>query len=263
MRKKLSRAQRIDLSAEGWARVVLWTVFGTLGCIVAAVALDSLSFGDLPYNERVRSIVTDIIVSGLIAPPLIFFFTYKLRELAIAHQKLAVYASTDPLTAVLNRGAFTTLVDAYLSDVHDLERSGALLVIDVDHFKLINDSLGHDRGDAALTLVAQTIKSVLRSVDLVGRMGGEEFGVFLPGASPLRAEVAAERIRQAINDAEFIPDGVRRSLSVSVGGASFVRQVPFETLYHRADQNLYEAKEAGRNRVTLSLIEGDEARRAA
>jgi diguanylate cyclase len=247
---------RWDFSACGRGRVALWTVFGTLGCMVAAMLLDSLSFGRLPTAERDRSLLTDIFVTIAVAGPFIFFFASKLRELAIAHYKLAILASTDSLTSVLNRGAFTTLVDAYLKDVRGAERiaDGALLVIDVDHFKRINDSFGHDRGDEALQLIAQAIKGVLRGHDLVGRMGGEEFGVFLPATNPRNAEIAAERIRQAINELDFLPDGSRRPLSVSVGGASFADRVPFTALYREADRRLYEAKGLGRNRVAFSAM---------
>jgi hypothetical protein len=108
---------RIDFSPLGWGRVALWTVFGTLGCMCAAVFLDSTTFGGLSIAERQRSISTDILVTLVVAGPFIFFFATKLRDLAIAHHKLAVYASTDSLTEVLSRGAFTTLVDAYLGDV--------------------------------------------------------------------------------------------------------------------------------------------------
>jgi diguanylate cyclase (GGDEF)-like protein len=234
--------------------VVLWTGFGTLGCTFASILLDSLTFGDMDQSQRLRSIISDIVITLLVAAPFIFFFASKLRELAIAHHKLAILASTDSLTEVLSRGAFTTLVDAYLGDVRMQQESGALLVVDVDHFKRINDSFGHDRGDEALRLVAATIRGAIRSVDLVGRMGGEEFGVFLPGASHNRAEMAAERIRKAISETDFLPDGVKRELSVSVGGATFDRQVPFMTLYRAADQRLYAAKQSGRNRVAMAAI---------
>jgi diguanylate cyclase (GGDEF)-like protein len=229
-------------------------VGGTLGCTCAAILLDSTTLGQLGQAERLRSIISDIVITLVVAAHFIFFFASKLRELAIAHHKLAILASTDSLTEVLSRGAFTTLVDAYLGDVRMQQESGALLVIDVDHFKRINDSFGHDRGDEALRLIAATIRGTVRSVDLVGRMGGEEFGVFLPGASHSRAKMAAERIRKAISEAEFLPGGVQRKLSVSVGGATFDRQVPFSTLYRAADQRLYVAKQSGRNRVALAAI---------
>jgi diguanylate cyclase len=246
------------------ARVVLWTTLGTLGCIAVAIWFDSFNFGALTETQRDHSIATDFLVPLILAGPLLYFFTSKLRELAIAHHKLAIVASTDSLTAVLNRGAFTTIVDAYLNEVRDHERvvSGALLVIDVDYFKRINDSFGHERGDEALRLIAETIKGVVRGVDLVGRMGGEEFGVFLPGSSALRAEAAAERIRKAISEATFEPGGSRSPLSVSVGGASFEHGVPFVELYRIADKRLYDAKHSGRNRVSFTAID-DIAKAAA
>jgi len=257
--------ERLDFSARGRVRVVLWTVCGTLGVMAVALGFDSLNFASFDDGQRVRSIITDLVVPLAVGAPLLYFFSSKLRELAIAHHDLAIHASTDSLTSVLNRGAFTTLVDAYLAQVKEQERSdaGALLVIDVDYFKRINDAFGHDRGDDALKLIAQTIKSTLRSVDLVGRMGGEEFGVFLPGTTRRRAESAAERIRQAINDAEFLPGGVKRNLSVSVGGATFDGWVPFVDLYHTADRRLYQAKEMGRNRVMLAAMGEDTPKAAA
>ncbi|HEX5498711.1 MAG TPA: GGDEF domain-containing protein, partial [Thermomicrobiales bacterium] len=187
----------LDFSPRGWGRVILWVGGGTGLAVVATLAMDSYNFGTLTHPQLIRAIITDIVLPLVIAPPLLFFFAYKLRELAIAHHKLAIAASTDSLTEVLNRGAFTTLVDAYLNDVRLHQQGGALLVVDVDNFKRINDSFGHDRGDEALRLIAATIRGALRSVDLVGRLGGEEFGVFLPGSTPGRAELAAERIRTA------------------------------------------------------------------
>jgi len=95
---------------------------------------------------------------------------------------------------------------------------------------------------------------MLRAPDLVGRLGGEEFGVFLPGATTEQAEHVAERIRQTVNDAEFMPAGAPHLLSVSVGGAVFENELPFAELFRLADQQLYAAKQAGRNRVAIAPI---------
>ena len=137
--------------------------------------------------------------------------------------------------------------------------AGALLVIDVDHFKRINDSFGHDSGDEALKVIAETIRGAVRAVDLVGRIGGEEFGVFLPGTDPNRTLAVAERIRAAISAAEFSPTGSRVGLSVSVGGATFADQASFSELFRRADQRLYAAKLNGRNRVEITQTPTDQA----
>lgn len=167
-----------------------------------------------------------------------------------------VVASTDGLTSCFNRVAFTTLVDAYLERVDQQERcrDGALLVMDVDHFKNVNDNFGHDAGDEALKLIAQSIKSTLREVDLVGRMGGEEFSVFLPGIAPDRVFLVAERIRETVKAANFCPEGTPCDLSISIGGATYVHTASFSELYKLADKKLYDAKRNGRNRVELCQL---------
>jgi len=98
---------------------------------------------------------------------------------------------------------------------------------------------------------------MLRAPDLVGRLGGEEFGVFLPGAGRDQAESVAERIRQTVNTASFAPAGSAHPLSVSVGGAVFDRALPFADLFRVADQQLYAAKQRGRNRVSLAPVVSD------
>jgi diguanylate cyclase (GGDEF)-like protein len=245
-------AKKLDFSPQGWGRVYLLSVLGTLGCIAAAFAIDGYSFetgawrwGSDPWNN--------LFIPLVLAFPLFVLLLSRQRALAIAHHQLMIVASTDGLTSCLTRSAFTTLVDAYLEKVaaEESRREGALLVIDVDNFKSINDSFGHDRGDEALKVIASTIKGAVREIDLVGRLGGEEFSVFLPGLDPDRTAAVAERIRAAISAAEFAPDGQRCALSVSVGGATFDRDASFAQLYKHADLRLYAAKRNGRNRVEI------------
>lgn len=246
----------LDFSPRGWGRVILWTVFGTIACVVVALYVDSFNFENLTGPELTRAILVDVFVPIGLAVPMLLFLTIKLRELAIAHYDLARLASMDSLTQVLNRGAFTALVEGYLKQLEadEVAARGALLVVDADNFKSINDRFGHDSGDEALKLIAGSISSTLRTTDLVGRIGGEEFAVFLPGSSPIHAESVAERIRQSIANTEFIPKGERHSLSVSVGGALFDRQLSFGDLFRLADQQLYSAKKQGRNRVSVAPI---------
>jgi diguanylate cyclase len=218
--------------------------------------VDSFNFSIYSDAQLTRAIVVDIVLPIVLAVPLLLFFTSKLRELAIAHKKLTVYASTDALTQVMNRAAFATLVDAYLTQVRTAEERarGALLIIDADNFKSVNDRFGHDRGDEALVTIADSIKAMLRGHDLVGRLGGEEFGVFLPGATTDQAESVAERIRQSVNQATFNPAGAPHLLSVSVGGAVFENEIPYADLFRMADRQLYAAKRDGRNRVAIAPI---------
>lgn len=246
-------ARLLDFSARGWGRVILITVAGTLLCIAVPVSVDLL-FMDFGPEDLAKSLRNDVLLPIILAVPLLFAFSYKMRQLAITQAELQVVASTDSLTAVLNRGAFTLLVDSYLSAVREQQeakKSGALLIVDADHFKSINDRFGHDSGDEALKVIAGSIRGLVRNADLVGRIGGEEFGVFLPGSSSHEAETVAERIRQTINSVRFTADGEPLALSVSVGGVVFDDNVAYSDLYRVADQELYRAKQAGRNRVSL------------
>ena len=249
------RATVMKLSPAAWLQLAGWTVFGTLGCVVVSLAITYVLFQNTGPEVFRLALVEATLLPILLAAPLFFYLTLKLRELAIVNHKLVVAASTDALTACLNRGAFSTRVDDVLARevARRSQRTvGALLVIDADHFKSINDRFGHAEGDDALRIIVAAIQPCLRADDMLGRLGGEEFAVFLPGASPVNAADIAERIRRSVAEASFQPGGRDHRLTVSVGGAVFDRPVGFAELFRIADLNLYEAKDAGRNRVELA-----------
>lgn len=248
------RRDWFDLSSRGKGRIVVITVLGTLCCILVALGFDSFSFetGKWALKDRWTN---NIYIPILVAPVFFSFLLYKLRELALAHDDLMVLATTDGLTACLTRRAFVALVDGYLERVKKEPRSnGALLVIDVDHFKSVNDLFGHAKGDEALKSISQAIRRNVRDIDLVGRMGGEEFGVFMPGVEPSVTQSIAERIRAAVNAVQFQPDGKPCRLSISIGGATFERYATFSDLFRQADEQLYDAKHGGRNRVEIARL---------
>ena len=244
--------QFVDLSAVGRGRVIVLSALGTLCCIVVAFAIDSYSFETGTWRWGAQPL-NNLIIPLLLAPPFFGYLLSKQRELAIAHRELMVVASTDPLTSCLNRRAFTAMVDRYLDRIASQKaaHAGALLVIDVDHFKTINDRFGHLCGDEALKGVAQAIRRALREFDIFGRIGGEEFSVFLPGVSPDRAGLVADRIRSEVWATELRLGEESCRVSVSVGGVTFDRDTSFSELYRHADQRLYEAKRNGRNRVEI------------
>ncbi|WP_248305200.1 GGDEF domain-containing protein [Devosia sp. 1566] len=244
-------AMQLDFSATGRLRVWLVTLAGMIFCAGAALFVDSFNFPTMTADEFRRAIAVDLLLPSALAGPLLFLLMSKIRQLAIAQRDLAKLASTDSLTAVLNRGAFTMMVDAYLeqSRAHANLRSGALLVIDADHFKNINDRFGHQLGDEALKLIAGTIKGMLRGADIVGRVGGEEFGVFLPGATPEEARTVAERIRQAVGSLKLPLPAISDEITVSIGGVTYNGLATYDHLFSLADERLYGAKATGRNRV--------------
>lgn len=238
---------------HSWSNLRRWTLLVTLAWALLALAIAIVLFHDLGQPALHRAMIGAVIPPLLLAPPLLFYLGLRLRNLAIANQHLGLIARTDSLTSCLNRGAFIDRVSLLLPS-SPLGSPGALLMIDADNFKAINDAFGHDHGDEALTIIARSIRAVLRSGDLVGRMGGEEFGVFLPRVDQTGAETVAERIRHAVNVALFAPRGLPHPLSVSIGGVIFDGPASFAELFRIADQRLYGAKHTGRNCISMAHL---------
>ena len=163
-----------------------------------------------------------------------------------AHVRLAEKARRDVMTGFLNREAFFSALDA----TRRKPNRGALLLVDADHFKRINDNFGHLVGDDALLDMAAAIGRATGAADIVGRIGGEEFAVFLVGANSDKAEKAAERIRAEVEAIGFMPaQGTTLKLTISVGGTVCWSDAKISELMRQADRQLYRAKNAGRNRV--------------
>jgi diguanylate cyclase (GGDEF)-like protein len=166
-----------------------------------------------------------------------------------AHAKLAEKARRDMMTGFLNRESFFSTLDA----TRRKPDRGALLLVDADHFKRINDSFGHLVGDDALQEISAAIGRAIRTQDFAGRIGGEEFGIFLAGASFDEAAKVAERIRREVEAVGFMPaQGKVMTLTVSVGGTICRSDASIAELMRDADRQLYAAKNAGRNRVMFT-----------
>ncbi|MEF2551562.1 diguanylate cyclase [Aurantimonas sp. A2-1-M11] len=167
-------------------------------------------------------------------------------------QSLEVDAFTDSLTGLANRRAYDALVADELAKARHGPVGAALLVVDFDYFKQINDTYGHEIGDEALKAVGKIMRSCVRHGDYVCRHGGEEFAVILPQTGIPQARRAAERIRHAIETAPLTARDRRLSLTVSIGVAATPQHADdADTLYRCADAALYEAKSEGRDRVVV------------
>lgn len=159
-------------------------------------------------------------------------------------------ATTDPLTGILNRRGFEECVELELARSRRTGETVSLLLLDIDHFKRINDLYGHLAGDSALARFADRIGSTLREIDSFGRLGGEEFATLLPATSHAQALEAAERLHNSIVGLELKAGDRPYSLTVSIGVASNDGDgEDYASLYREVDRRLYVAKEAGRNRV--------------
>lgn len=195
----------------------------------------------LPFSEAELGQLESLISSLL----------YPLRN-ALLYRAAIQTAMRDALTGTGNRVA----MDQALSREVELARRNLLplsvLMLDLDHFKRINDLHGHSHGDEALRAVAMAIKSNLRNVDMVFRFGGEEFLVLLSNTAGTGAVQVGERLRQAVEQLQFAADGESVALSISLGCATLQSGEDVDDLLRRADMALYSAKRNGRNRLACA-----------
>lgn len=177
----------------------------------------------------------------------------KLRAMTVSlsarSETLAHAALTDGLTGMQNRRYFDDALREYLVEFGRIDRPIGLMILDLDHFKQINDTHGHDVGDEVLKAVASCLKDLTRHHDVVARLGGEEFAVVAPNMDAEVLTRFAERLRKAIA-AVLVPSEIARlRVTTSIGLAVWGRQESAEEFFRRADRQLYEAKSLGRNRV--------------
>ena len=176
-------------------------------------------------------------------------------EQYIQQKQLQNEATTDPLTSLANRRSFSMASELEIARARKQQTPLAVLSLDLDHFKRVNDQYGHGTGDLVLVQAARLLKSAMRDGDLAARVGGEEFVALLPNTVLPHAVAAADRIRQSIAVTPVVlPDGTSLSVTTSIGVALF-RDNEFDLgpALERADQALYRAKEGGRNRVETEL----------
>ena len=169
------------------------------------------------------------------------------HDLQVAFERIGALVIRDELTGAYNR---RYLMEALVREQSRAERLGtpfAVCLIDIDHFKSINDSFGHATGDDVLKEFCRLVPPELRAVDVYGRFGGEEFLIILPGTETPGAQACAERVRAKTESTAF--QGVPRVVTVTVGVATSVGKEPVNALLARADKALYQGKNAGRNRV--------------
>jgi diguanylate cyclase (GGDEF)-like protein len=174
----------------------------------------------------------------------------SIRELTKAYELLQIEANTDPLTQVSNRRPFLKNLDAQFDNAQRRGLPMSVAMLDVDHFKRINDTYGHDAGDKALQQLSRMLIREFRSIDLVGRLGGEEFALVFPDTDLIGAYAACDRLRSMVELNEILADAHKIRLTVSIGLTEITENASdAAALLKRADELLYVAKNSGRNQV--------------
>lgn len=230
----------------GQVRVVaaITAVSAVLSVVMTGFA-NVIFMPDVPWEEWFYvSLIVPIIISPIVST-MVLSLLYQLAE---AKAALAKMSETDPLTSVGNRRHVFSVAGAVFSEARSKESPTSVAIIDIDHFKRINDDFGHAVGDEALITVARVCRQALRDNDVFCRWGGEEFIALLPAADLAAATSVAERLRKNIESTpiEGVPDGVTVSIGVAQVGNYWA---PLDTTIAEADRQLYRAKENGRNRV--------------
>ena len=172
--------------------------------------------------------------------------TKSLTDRSVTLEHAAV---TDALTGLQNRRYFDEALNEYLSVFRRVGKPIGLILLDLDHFKTVNDTHGHDVGDKVLRQVASCLQEFTRYHDVVARVGGEEFVILSPNITQQQLYNFADRIRRAISDLQIHSGNVTLRITTSVGVSIWNGEESGEDLYRRADKQLYEAKRQGRNRV--------------
>ncbi|MCT8996914.1 GGDEF domain-containing protein [Chelativorans intermedius] len=171
------------------------------------------------------------------------------ESLSARSKSLQHAALTDPLTGTQNRRFFDDALREYLLEFGRIEKPVGLMVLDLDHFKQVNDTYGHDVGDEVLRRVADCLKDLTRYHDVVARLGGEEFAIVAPNMNQDALVKLAERIRRAVSALTVDAGPARLKVTTSLGLAVWDGKETVDEFYRRADRMLYEAKRLGRNRV--------------
>ena len=171
----------------------------------------------------------------------------------LLHKKTKKYeemASVDQLTGLYNRYKFTELFVSLYATMVKRENDMSLIMLDIDHFKNINDTYGHNIGDKVLVDISNILKHYFRNVDIIGRWGGEEFVVLVPTANSTNCEKLADKIRRAIQEAKILDD---LEVTASFGITQIKLGDTLEIAISRADVALYDAKNSGRNTIKINL----------
>lgn len=247
-----------DLSFSGVVKsrtrsIAVRSLLLVVAIILFAQGVNAYFNGDLSGAERVADIILCLKITLIVAVPFVLYVVMLQVRADLAADYFRLLSRTDHLTGLLNRRAFLDLLkgrkvrEGTLSDDND-----ALLVIDLDHFKQVNDRFGHEAGDAVLQQVADLFRCNLRSDDIIARFGGEEFAVALNRFDAHETCTVAHRLRHTVESNVFLYDGQEIRVTISIGLVRYLKGQKLENALRQADLLTYQSKRNGRNRISYT-----------
>ena len=242
--------------------VVIITLIAALAAVtVTASAVLLLNY----FGFDIRLAIAIGFAAGVplvVTPPIAWVLVGLLLKISRMEEEMRNLASYDSLTGLLSRHAFFESANSHVSLANRNKSLFVVMLVDLDHFKAINDQYGHPAGDAVLRLFADVVNSVARRSDIVGRLGGEEFAIILPTTSTEEALEFSNRLHKAVNQAvlKYGDAIIRYTVSIGLAASSTARVNSLDNLLTRADLALYQAKRNGRNQT---LVFSENAERAA
>jgi len=201
-------------------------------------------------DTRIYTAITAIVLLALLLSVIIYISLHFVKDLKKSEKRLVELATTDSLTGILNRGEGMRRFQQEISRCLRKQEPMSMIIIDIDHFKLVNDKYGHQVGDHVLRSIVASIKGALRNYDIICRYGGEEFLVLLPTTETEKALETAERLRHLVAESSIeIVGSEHIKLTISLGSSSLQAKDSIDSMIYRADNALYIAKNEGRNQV--------------
>lgn len=226
------------------------TIVASLLAICASIGMTAI-YGLAVKGEILHSdLMIGFLSSATVAPLIIYWLATLSYELYKSEQRLSSLSQKDPLTGAYNRRYFDEQAAVECARSHRYSQSLAVLMMDLDKFKLVNDTYGHAAGDEVLKALVKTSSLALRKSDILARYGGEEFVVLLPHAHLAEAIMLAERLRKGISEIAISYEEHTLKVTISIGVSTLAEtEANVVAMLSRADQALYQAKANGRNRV--------------
>lgn len=241
--------------------IFVWTAAGTAAAVVVSLAAAGALNILAPATAAMRETALATVVAVLVGTPLAFICGTMATRIAALRSKVLRVSQNDGLTSCLNEATFSAMVETYSnqSPAPGSDPLGTILLVNLDDLRVVNSRFGYTWGNEALASVAATIKSTVRNGDIVGRISGDQFGVFLPGANEAFARSVANRIRTNVAKIQFFPTGIRYPLSIRAGAVIVSTRIGFDDLLRKVDGTLAMTRAPGRDWIEYLSLDGDAA----